>query len=118
MHRMFLAFVVFANAVSAQEWAERVGDKRLSQMSLRLYLVGQTVTFYDDGQSQYFEDGAYTYTYAGSERVAHGQYELHEQGKVCVSFANGFARCDLFVKAMDRIVLLTEKGERFPVRPK
>jgi hypothetical protein len=34
-----------------------------------------------------------------------------------VDYRNGFGRCDRYVQGRDSIVLLTESGLRFPIRP-
>ena len=114
--RLAVALVLLAAPALAQEWKLRDGDVPLEPGALAERLVGRTVTFYDDGQSYYFPDGRYTYTYAGGG-VAYGYFRLGEGGTVCVEFVNGFSRCDRYVRAGARLVLLTEDGERFPVRP-
>jgi len=115
--RLFLAgLIVMASAAGAQEWNDRAGDIALSETDLTDRLVGQTITFYDNGQSVYFDDGRYTYTYDGGG-TAHGYYRLEQDGVVCVEFVHGFQRCDRFVLSGDRLVLQTEAGDRFPVRP-
>ena len=43
-------------------------------------------------------------------------FEIGEQGQICIQYRNGFGRCDTYVRNAGRLVLLTEKGERFPVR--
>lgn len=78
---------------------------------------GQTLTFFDDGQSKFSAGGAYSYTYANGGGTAFGAYEVGEDGTVCIAFRNGFGRCDRYVESGGRVVMLTEKGERFPVRP-
>ena len=117
MWKLVTALCLLAPAVYAEDWADRAGDQSLSIKALEARLIGQTVTFYDDGQSYYFPDGRYTYTYANDGGMAYGYFDLGENGQVCVEFLNGFSRCDRYVQAGDRLVLLTQKGERFPVRP-
>lgn len=94
----------------------RTGDTRLSQVELQDLINGQTLTYYDDGQSKYSVGGSYSYTYANNGGTAFGRFKVGADGKVCIAFANGFGRCDLFVQNSGRLVMLTEKGERFPVR--
>lgn len=115
MFRTLFVFMIIAGPVTAQSWNDRSGDIVLSDADLSDRIVGQSITFYDNGMSQYDDDGSYSYTYDGGG-TAYGQYELKDDGVVCVAFANGFTRCDRFVLSGDRLVLQTEKGERFPVR--
>lgn len=95
----------------------RSNDARFSQDAMTERLSGQVVTFYDDGQSEYYVDGRYTYTYGGEGGTAYGYWQVREDGAVCIEFVNGFGRCDLFVMDGARMVLLDERGDRFPVRP-
>ena len=104
-----------ATASVAQDWAQRAGDHVLTPTELVALTTDRTLVFYDDGRSMYSSGGAYSYTYA-SEQSAFGQFDLKEQGTVCISYRNGFGRCDRYVRNGGRIVLLTENGERFPVR--
>lgn len=105
-----------AQAVSAQDWALRAGDERLTDGQLEALSNGASVTYYDDGISEYSAGGAYSYTYADGGGTAFGVFRVTEDGAVCVDFRNGFSRCDLFVRKDGALVLLTEKGERFPAR--
>ena len=119
MLRIFFVsmIVCICGPASAQDWSTRPGDTLLSQVETRDLINGQTLTYYDDGQSKFSVGGAYSYTYANSGGTAFGRFEVGEDGKVCIAFANGFARCDRFVQNRGRLVMLTEKGERFPIRP-
>ncbi|WP_299408469.1 hypothetical protein [uncultured Roseobacter sp.] len=103
-------------AAAAQDWALRAGDKLLSHMEVAQLTTGQTLVFYDDGQSKFSAGGAYSYTYA-SGQSAYGRYTIEPDGTVCIQYRNGFARCDRYVQSGTRIVLLTEDGQRFPIRP-
>lgn len=102
--------------VAAQDWALRDNDQVLTQAEVDDLTSGQTLTFYDNGQSRFSAGGAYSYTYEGG-RSAYGQYTVGPDGTVCIAFQNGFDRCDRYVKSDGRIVMLTQKGERFPLRP-
>ena len=102
--------------LAAQDWALRETDRVLSRDEVIRLTTDRTIEFYDDGQSKYSAGGAYSYTYA-SGQSAFGQYEIGPDGTVCILYRNGFGRCDRYVEAGDRIVLLTEDGLRFPIRP-
>jgi hypothetical protein len=102
-------------ALWAAEWAIRDSDRILTRDEVEALTAGQTIVFYDDGRSKYSVGGSYSYTYASGDS-AYGQYEISEDGTVCISYHNGFSRCDRYVANGKRIILLTEKGLRFPVR--
>ena len=101
--------------LAAAEWAVRDSDRILSRDEVEKLTAGQTIVFFDDGRSKYSVGGSYSYTYASGD-AAYGEYEIGLDGTVCISYRNGFSRCDRYVENGDRIVLLTEKGLRFPVR--
>lgn len=111
-----IILISLAAPLSAQDWAVRDTDRALSRAEVETLTTGQTVTFYDDGQSKYSAGGAYSYTYASGE-AAYGRYTISEDGTVCIQYRNGFSRCDRYVQSGERIVLLTENGLRFPIRP-
>ena len=110
-----LSLIVLPLAVSA-EWALRDSDRILTRTEVEDLTAGNTLVFYDDGRSTYGAEGAYSYTYA-SGASAVGRYRIEDDGTVCIRYPNGFGRCDRYVENGSRIVLLTEKGLRFPVRP-
>ena len=119
MHRLILSLIFACSPlpVTAQDWALRDGDRRLDRAALEGVTQGKPLVFYDDGQSRFFATGVYTYTYANAGGTAYGVYELKNDGRICIAFRNGFGRCDLYVLNEGRLVLLTECGERYPVRP-
>lgn len=113
-----IAAVCAATPLGAEEWVTRPGDVPLQTAELAA-LAGQTLTFYDEGQSTYSAGGAYSYTYSAANGggTAFGTYSLAEDGSVCVKYRNGFSRCDLYVRNGERLILINQKGERYPVRP-
>ncbi|MEX0282223.1 MAG: hypothetical protein AB3N13_13650 [Arenibacterium sp.] len=114
--RYFLVGLAFiANGAFAQDWALRDGDVVFDQQALSALSEGAALTFFDDGTSRFSAGGSYSYTYASGES-AFGRFEIGENGQICIQFRNGFGRCDTYVRNAGRIVLLTEKGERYPVR--
>ncbi len=111
-------FVLFsAGTAQAADWNLRAGDEPLARDALN-GLAGRTLTFYDDGQSRYSAGGSYSYTYSKENGggTAFGTYHIAEDGSICTEFRNGFSRCDLFVHSKGRLVLIDEKGNRYPVR--
>ncbi len=109
-------FFVIATPVVAADWAIRDNDQPLTREEVDALTAGQTLVFYDEGRSMYSVGGAYSYTYASGES-AFGQYTIADDGTVCIFYRNGFRRCDRYVRNGNRIVLLTENGLRFPIRP-
>ena len=106
---------LFVSAAHAADWNTRPDDQLLSRTDLEQQLVGQTLTFFDDGQSVYSTNGEYSYTYGGGGTWL-GHYELKDDSTICVTFVTGVTRCDLFVEANNRLVVITEDGLRFPIR--
>lgn len=98
-------------------WDLNPGDIPLSTAELTV-LPGQSFVFFDDGEAQFGEDGAYSYTYSAANGggTAWGSYRISEDGSICVDFINGATRCDIYVHSNGRLVLITEEGQRFPVR--
>ena len=106
---------VLALPAWAQDWNLRGSDEALSAEEIGTSVVGRTLTFYDDGQSKFSAGGSYSYTYGGGG-TAFGTFEVGADGVICISYANGWSRCDKYVRSGDRLVVLTEDGERYPVR--
>lgn len=114
---MPLLFCALAPAASAEGWALRTGDMPFAREELD-GLPGRSFQFFDGGESLYGRDGVYSYTYSPENGggTAWGTYRINGDGSICVDFANGASRCDLYVRNGSRVILITEKGDRFPVR--
>lgn len=115
--RFLIALLCLAAPVSAQDWAFRTTDTVLDGPAVSALIEDNTLVYFDDGQSKFSAGGAYSYTYAGGGGTAFGQYEIAQDGTVCIAYRNGFGRCDRYVENAGRFVMLTERGERFPIRP-
>ena len=115
MTRYLIALLALATPGFAADWPLRDGDVPLDPAAIDA-LAGRTLTFYDDGQSRYSAGGSYSYTYSSGDS-AFGTYDVADDGSICVTFRNGFGRCDLYVQNNGRLILITEDGERYPVRP-
>lgn len=76
----------------------------------------QTLIFYEGGQSRYSVGGAYSYSYQGGG-TAFGRFQIEGDGTICIAFNNGRSRCDAFVRSHGRLVMITQSGDRFPIRP-
>ncbi|MEL6467898.1 MAG: hypothetical protein AAFQ58_23290 [Pseudomonadota bacterium] len=115
--RLLLALLLTSSAAHAEGWAVRPSDTALDRLAVLALIEGRVLTFFDDGQSKFSVGGAYSYTYANGGGTAFGAYEVGDDGTVCIAFRNGFGRCDRYVRSGERLVMLTQKGERFPIRP-
>ncbi|WP_170344810.1 MULTISPECIES: hypothetical protein [Ruegeria] len=114
MTRFLIPALIAASPAFAADWPVKTGDTPLTAAELGA-LAGQTLTFYDDGQAKFSAGGAYSYTYASGDS-AFGTYSIAEDGSVCIAYRNGFSRCDLYVRRGERLILIDEKGDRYPVR--
>ncbi len=108
--------ICLAAPASAQDWNLRDGDVALSPAEIASRVVGHTLVFYDDGESKFSAGGSYSYTYRGGG-TAFGTFEVGADGMICISYQNGWSRCDKYILNGERLVLLTEEGDRFPIRP-
>jgi hypothetical protein len=67
--------------------------------------------------SHFYNDGRYTYAYdMGDGGYAYGYFEVADDSTVCIDFVNGLSRCDAFVENAGRLILITDDGDRFPIR--
>ena len=116
--RFFLIALLFylPQTANAQNWKLRDSDTRLEPDQLTAVLVNQRIVFFDNGESKFSPDGAYSYTYDQGDS-AYGRYTISDDSTVCIAFDNGFSRCDMYVRNGKKLVLLTEDGMRFPIRP-
>ncbi|MFT4961614.1 MAG: hypothetical protein ACI92Z_002706, partial [Paracoccaceae bacterium] len=97
-------FTCLCGPAVAQDWPMRSGDAPLSQIEAHDLIGGRTLTFYDNGRAKFSVGGAYSYTYADNGGSAFGRFDVDADGKVCIAFANGFGRCDMFVQNHGRLV--------------
>jgi len=117
MRRLITLALILASPAMAQEWNTRGSDAMIARGDLDTLLRGRILTFYDGGQSEFYGDGRYTYTYANEGGTAYGYWDITADSTVCLRFVHGAARCDYYVRDADRLVLITEGGDRFPIRP-
>lgn len=103
--------VLLASHVCAQNFERKPGDSLANEGAFK----GQTHEFFDGGRSFFSISGTYTYTYPDGG-VAYGSYTLPAPGLVCTAFRHGFERCDQYVTNEGRLILITQDGDRFPVR--
>lgn len=114
--RLIAMILTLLPSAALADWAMRGGDTVFDAAALMARLDGQEVAFYDGGRSVYGPGDAYAYVYSDGRPVP-GTYALRADGAVCVEFENGWSRCDLYVSNKGRMYLITEEGDRFPVKP-
>jgi hypothetical protein len=108
--------VLFLLPVAAAGQGMREGDATFGAVGLAETLSGRTLEFFDASLARYGADGSYSYRYRPDDPPFRGTWDTTDESAVCVSFNNGFSRCDTIVRAEGRLVLITEDGLRFPVR--
>lgn len=86
-------------------------DKPVSADVISQLVVGRTVAIGPD-TAAYGQDGSYSYK-GGS----FGRYRIND-GRICVDFADGNARCDRIISDAGNYYLVTRGGQRFQFRPK
>lgn len=107
-----------AGSASAQDWNLHEMDIPLDMTQLWDLTAESTLTFPDDGESRFSIGGSYAYTFPDEGRTEFGQFSLEQDGRVCIDFKNGGSRCDLFVMNNKLLIMISEQGDRFPVRVK
>ena len=107
---------LMASTATAQDWNLREADQVLDADALGLIADGGSLTYFDDGVSLFSAGGSYSYTYANNGGTAFGQFRVAGDGQICIDYRNGFSRCDMYVRNAGRLVLLTEDGERYPIK--
>ncbi len=107
---------LIASSAAAQDWNLRETDHVLDADALSLIADGGSLTYFDDGVSLFSAGGSYSYTYANNGGTAFGRFRVVGMGQICIDYRNGFSRCDMYVRNGGRLVLLTEDGERYPIK--
>ena len=108
--------ILWPAAVWADEFTSLSGDVALSVAELTEMTAGRALEFYEGGVSLYSVGGAYSYTYPNNGGTAFGQFTVGED-EICIAYRNGHSRCDRFVRSHGRLVMLTQDGQRFAIRP-
>ncbi len=107
-----------ASTAVADTFPVRPTDQVLDRAAMLDAVIGETHEFFDGGRSFFSVSGSYSYTYADGG-IAYGTWAMPADGRdgiICTTFRHGFSRCDRYVSNSDRLVLITESGDRFPVR--
>lgn len=113
--RFLLPLVLACATPAVADTPIRPGDTPLDQTALSERVTGRTLTFFDGGQSRFETDGNYSWSY-GEGGTWLGYFTVGEDSTICVEFVTSVTRCDLYVEAGDRLVLITEDGMRFPIK--
>ncbi|UWR22877.1 hypothetical protein [Sulfitobacter sp. S190] len=113
--RLLLTLLACPTALLA-DFAVLAGDVPLSRTEVVALTAGPDLAFFAGGVSRYSAGGAYSFTY-DSGQSAFGTYDVGPDGVICIAYRNGRSRCDRFVRSHGRLVMLTQAGDRFPVRP-
>ena len=108
--------LLMAGPALAEPFALRPADRVLDEAGLARIADGAMLTYFDGGVSFFSAGGAYSYTYADNGGTAFGRFRVDPGGLICIAFRNGAARCDMYVRNGGRLTLLTEGGDRFPVK--
>ena len=87
----------------------------MGQDDLTLAVTGQRLVFYDDATARFADDGKYAYTYEDGGTWL-GLYETMTDSSICITFVTGVTRYDLYVRADERLVLVTAESMRFPIK--
>lgn len=116
MMRFLVFFLLLPTVGLAADFTLLKEDQALTPSEIEALVSDTVVEFYEGGQSRYSTGGAYSYTYK-SGGTAFGKFEVRPDGAICVLFNNGRDRCDFFVHSHGRVVMITQSGERYPIRP-
>lgn len=111
-----LVFILATNPVLAQDWDLRDMDIPLGLAGAQALTAGSTLTLPDDGRSKFSVGGAYSHTFADDGVTTFGMFSIESDGRVCIDFRDGVRRCNLYVRSGGLLMMLSETGERFPVR--
>lgn len=100
----------------AQEWKLRPGELSLNYEQATELTTNRTLDFFDYGQSKYSVGGAYSYSFPDEGGTQFGVFEVRRDSSVCVNFRSGEHRYNLYLKSRGLLFMLTEEGDRFPVK--
>lgn len=110
--------LTLATPALAQDYVIRSSDTIPTRSALLDMILDRDLEYYDGGSSRYSSDGTYAWTFGDNNGGATlpGIYAVGDNATICITYDTGSQRCDMFVFAADRLVLLSEDGHRYPVR--
>ncbi|KEJ90979.1 hypothetical protein [Sulfitobacter donghicola] len=114
--KILFALLLFPTLTFADEFKSLSGDEALSRDEVVALTSNHKLEFYEGGVSHFSVGGAYSYAYEGGG-TAFGSFVVENDGLVCIAYRNGRSRCDRYVRSHGRVVMLTQSGERFAIRP-
>ncbi len=114
--KLIVALMLFPSFLWADTFKHLTSDTALSRAEVISLTSHAVLEFFEGGQSRYSVGGSYSYTYQGGG-TAFGRFAVEQDGMVCITYRNGRDRCDRFVRSHGRLVMLTQDGQRFAIRP-
>lgn len=102
--------ILTATALVSVLGSANAEDKPVPKAELQKLTVGKTVGI-GSSSASYGKDGRYAFN-GGSP----GKYRI-DNGRICVDFDNGQARCDKVVKDAGNYYLINGQGSRFQFKP-
>ncbi len=112
------ALSLCVTAAFGQDYDTRGTDLLLDDAAVADLILGRELEFFDGGTSRYSAGGSYSWTYSAANGGGNwfGTHDIRADGVVCIDFRTLRSRRDRFVQSGDRLVLLSEDGQRYPVR--
>lgn len=113
-----LILLALASPAAAQDYAVRDSDTVPNTADLSMLILDRDLEHFDGGTSRYNTDGTYAWTFGANNggETHPGTHRISDNATVCITYASGSERCDRFVQSGDRLVLLTDDGQRYPIR--
>ncbi len=102
--------ILVAAAVVSVSGTAHADDRPVPKAEIQKLIVGKTINV-GSASASYGKDGRYTFN--GSDP---GKYRV-DNGRICVDFETGGARCDKIVKDAGNYYLITSRGNRLQFRP-
>lgn len=102
--------VLASAALIASLGAANAEDKPVPKAELQKLVVGKSIGI-GSASASYGADGRYTFN--GSNP---GKYRI-DNGRICVDFDAGQARCDKIVKDAGSYYLINGQGQRYQFKP-
>jgi hypothetical protein len=105
--RMLIQVTAALISVSGMAYAD---DKPAPKAEIQKLIVGKTINV-GSASASYGKDGRYAFN-GGNP----GKYRV-DNGRICVDFDDGQARCDKIIKDAGNYYLITSRGNRLQFRP-
>lgn len=111
-------FMALASPLAAQDYAMRASDTVPSAADLSSLILDRDLEYFDGGTSRYNADGTYAWTFGENNggETHPGTHRFGDNATLCITYETGAERCDMFVQSGERLVLLSDDGQRYPIR--